>query len=97
MRSFRIIGEGFEAHSELKETTEAVVDYEQGIARGSLATLVRQYSDGLVNLTVGNIRPKETVTVYWRFSAAWNCAMTGCVSDSRLRWRPPITRKCRRW
>ena len=63
LRRFRISGEGFEAHSELKETDAAVKLYEQGIARGSLSTLLRQYGDGLVNLTVGNIRPKETVTV----------------------------------
>ena len=32
LRRFRITGEGFEAHSELKETEEAVKAYEQGIA-----------------------------------------------------------------
>ena len=63
LRRFRITGEGFEAHSELKETEAAVKAYEEGIARGSLSTLARQYGDGVVNLTVGNIRPKETVTV----------------------------------
>ena len=63
LRRFRITGEGFEAHSELKETEAAVKAYEEGISRGSLSTLARQYGDGMVNLTVGNIRPKETVTV----------------------------------
>lgn len=63
MRSFRIRGEGFEAHSELRNTEAAVKLYEQGIAQGSLSSLVRQYGDGAVNLTVGNIRPKETVTI----------------------------------
>jgi hypothetical protein len=38
--------------------------YEKGIADGSLSALARQYGDGLVNLTVGNVRPKQTVTVY---------------------------------
>jgi Ca-activated chloride channel family protein len=64
LRRFRITGEGFEAHSELKETEAAVKAYEEGISRGSLSTLARQYGDGVVNLTVGNIRPKETVTVH---------------------------------
>jgi Ca-activated chloride channel family protein len=64
LRRFRINGDGFEAHSELKETATAVKLYEDGIIRGSLSTLVRQYGDGLVNLTVGNIRPKETITVH---------------------------------
>ena len=56
LRRFRITGEGFEAHSELKETAAAVKAYEDGISRGSLSTLARQYGDGVVNLTVGNIR-----------------------------------------
>src|SRR5215469_18003651 len=56
LRRFRITGEGFEAHSELRETEAAVKEYEEGIARGSLSTLARQYGDGMINLTVGNIR-----------------------------------------
>jgi hypothetical protein len=63
LRSFRISGEGFEAHSELKEVEAAVEAYEKGLSEGSLAGLARTYGDGLVNLTVGNIRPGETVTV----------------------------------
>src|ERR1700694_4335733 len=62
LRRFRITGEGFKAHSALKETEAAVKAYEEGIARGSLSTLARQYGDGAVNLTVGNIRPKATAT-----------------------------------
>src|ERR1700676_3225288 len=64
LRAFRITGDGFEAHSELKQTEEAVKAYEKGIADGSLSTLARQYGDGVVNLTVGNIRPNETITVH---------------------------------
>src|SRR6516164_4817112 len=64
LRRFRIVGEGFEAHSELRETNEAVKAHEEGISRGSLSTLARQYGDGLINLNVGNIRPGETVSVY---------------------------------
>src|SRR5688572_1547019 len=37
LRAFRISGDGFEANSELKETDEAVRDYERGIADGSLS------------------------------------------------------------
>src|SRR5215469_8460891 len=59
LRRFRITGEGFEAHSELKETAAAVKAYEEGLADGSLSTLARQYGDGIINLTVGNIRPRE--------------------------------------
>src|SRR5258708_32259086 len=41
LRRFRITGEGFEAHSELKETKAAVKAYEEGISSGSLFTTAR--------------------------------------------------------
>jgi Ca-activated chloride channel family protein len=85
LRRFRITGEGFEAHSELRETEEAVKAYEQGIAQGSLSALARQYGDGVVNLTVGNIRPKETVTVYLEILAGVE------LRDDGFRFRFPFT------
>jgi Ca-activated chloride channel family protein len=85
LRAFRIAGEGFEAHSELKETEEAVRAYEQGIADGSLSALARQYGDGLVNLTVGNVRPSETVTVYLEILAGVESR------DDGFRFRFPFT------
>jgi len=85
LRSFRISGEGFEAHSELKETAAAVEAYEDGVARGSLATLAREYADGVVNLTVGNIRPKETVTVRLEIL----CGVE--LRDDGFRFRFPFT------
>src|SRR5271154_1569526 len=85
LRSFRITGEGFEAHSELKATEAAVKAYEEGLARGSLATLARQYGDGVVNLTVGNIRPKETVTVHLEIL----CGIE--LRDDGFRFRFPFT------
>jgi Ca-activated chloride channel family protein len=85
LRRFRITGEGFEAHSELKETEAAVRAYEEGITRGSLSTLARQYGDGVVNLTVGNIRPKETVTVHLEIL----CGVE--LRDDGFRFRFPFT------
>jgi Ca-activated chloride channel family protein len=85
LRSFRIAGERFEAHSELKETEAAVKAYEEGIAQGSLATLARAYGDGVVNLTVGNIRPKETVTVHLEIL----CGVE--LRDDGFRFRFPFT------
>jgi hypothetical protein len=85
LRRFRITGDGFETHSELKETEEAVKAYEQGIADGSLSALARQYGDGIVNLTVGNIRPKEKVTVHVE-------VLTGVeLRDDGFRFRFPFT------
>ena len=85
LRRFRITGDGFEAHSELRETGSAAKAYEEGIARGALSTLVRQYGDGLVNLTVGNIRPKETVTVHLEIL----CGVE--LRDNGFRFRFPFT------
>jgi Ca-activated chloride channel family protein len=85
LRAFRITGDGFEAHSELKQTEEAVRAYEKGIADGSLSVLARQYGDGLVNLTVGNVRPRETVTVYLEILAGVE------ARDDGFRFRFPFT------
>ena len=63
LRRFEVQGEGFSVHSELKPVEEALAQYERGIEAGHLSTLMRQYGDGLVNLTLGNIRPGEMVTV----------------------------------
>ena len=63
LRRFRISGEGFAVRSELKPVEEAVKAYEEGIAKGHLSSMARQYQDGLINLTVGNIRPGEEVRV----------------------------------
>jgi Ca-activated chloride channel family protein len=85
LRSFRISGDGFEVHSELKETEAAVKVYEAAMAAGSLAAMTRQYGDGLVNLTVGNIRPEETVTVELEIVAGVE------VRDDGFRFRFPFT------
>jgi Ca-activated chloride channel family protein len=85
LRAFRIVGEGFEAHSELRPREEAVRTYEKGIAEGALAALARQYGDGLVNLTVGNIRPREAVTVFLEILAGVE------LRDGGYRFRFPFT------
>jgi hypothetical protein len=85
LRGFRITGDGFDTSSELMPTEEAVKVYEHGIARGSLSALARQYGDGLVNLTVGNLRPKETVTVRLEILAGVE------LRDDGFRFRFPFT------
>ena len=85
LRRFRIVGDGFEAHSELRETAAAVKAYEEGIAQGSLATLARQYGDGVINLTVGNIRPGEQITVFLELLAGVE------LRDDGFRLRFPFT------
>lgn len=85
LKSFRITGDGFEVQSDLVETEAAVKAYERGIAEGSLAAMARQYGDGMINLTVGNVRPGETVTVDLELLAGVE------LSDSGLRFRFPFT------
>lgn len=85
LRRFRVAGEGFSVHSELKPVEEAVRAYEAGIEEGRLATLARQYGDGLVNLTLGNLRPGETVTVVLEVVAGVE------VHDDGIRFRFPFT------
>src|SRR5437867_1266421 len=63
LRRFSVRGEGFRVRSELKPVDEAKQAYEKGIEEGHLSTLAQQYRDGLVNLTIGNVRPGESVTV----------------------------------
>ena len=85
LRQFVVTGEGFRVRSRLKPTKEAVKEYEAGIQEGHLATLARQYGDGLVNLTVGNIRPNETVVVLLEVLAGVE------AHDAGLRFRFPFT------
>lgn len=85
LRRFRITGEGFSVSSDLKPAEAAVKDYEEGLAEGHLAGLVRQYGDGVVNLTLGNIRPGEEVKVNLEVLAGVE------TRDDGLRFRFPFT------
>ena len=85
LRRFRVSGKGFSVRSQLKPVDEAIKIYEQGIEGGHLSTLVRQYADGLVSLTLGNIRPGELVTVNLEM-------LTGVeIHDDGIRFRFPFT------
>ena len=85
LRSFKVVGEGFTVESELKPTDEAREDYEGAIQDGHLAVLNRVYHDGLASLTVGNVRPGETVAVYLEILAGVE------HHDDGFRFRFPFT------
>jgi Ca-activated chloride channel family protein len=85
LRRFQVSGEGFSVRSELKPVAEAVKAYEEGLEKGRLAALARQYRDGIVNLTLGNLRPGETVTVTLQLLAGVE------MRDDGLRFRFPFT------
>ncbi len=69
LRRFHITAEGFSVHSDLKPAAEAEETYEAAIQEGRLTALSRVYGDGMVNLTVGNIRPGESVAVQLELAA----------------------------
>ena len=85
MRRFQITGEGFSVHSQLKPVEEAAKAYEEALARGHLSALAREYRDGLVNLSVGNLRKDEAVTVWLKIVAGVE------LNDGGLRFRFPFT------
>lgn len=85
LRRFRVQGDGFSVASELRPTEEARKAYEQGIQAGSLSTLAREYGDGLVNLSLGNLRPQEKVVVLLELIAGVE------LHDDGLRLRFPFT------
>ena len=85
LRRFRITGQGFSVSSDLKPVEQAVEQYEKGLEHGHLAAMARQYGDGLVNLTVGNIRPGEEVTVTLEVLAGVE------TRDDGIRFRFPFT------
>ncbi|MEY3284085.1 MAG: hypothetical protein RIR86_2098 [Acidobacteriota bacterium] len=85
LRRFQIVGDGFSVESELKPKAEAEKIYEKGIENGSLSSLARQYRDGVINLSVGNIRAGETVVVDLELVAGVE------LRDDGLRFRFPFT------
>jgi Ca-activated chloride channel family protein len=85
LRRFIISGEDFEMQSELLPTAEARKAYEQGLTKGRLSSLAQVYRDGLVNLTVGNIRPGEVIRVLLELVAGVESR------DDGFRFRFPFT------
>jgi Ca-activated chloride channel family protein len=83
--SFQISGEGFSIASRLEPRADADKRYEQALEEGSLAAVTQQNLDGLVNLTVGNLRPGETVSVRLELIAGLS------LTDTGLRLRFPFT------
>jgi Ca-activated chloride channel family protein len=85
LRRFRITGKGFSVSSELEPIEKVRETYEEAVAEGHLAAMAAQYGDGLVNLTVGNIRPGEEVTASLEIIAGVE------TRDDGIRFRFPFT------
>jgi Ca-activated chloride channel family protein len=84
LRRFEIRGDGFEVQSELRSVEEAQQVYEEGIEAGSLSSLARAYRDGVVNLSVGNLKKGDEVTVTLEILAGVE------LHDDGLRFRFPF-------
>lgn len=85
LRRFRISGKGFSVTSDLKPIEQVRETYEKALAAGHTAAMAAQYGDGMVNLTVGNIRPGEEVTVNLEVIAGVE------TRDDGIRFRFPFT------
>ncbi len=85
LRRFRISGQGFSVTSDLKPIEKVRETYEEALAAGHTAAMAAQYGDGMVNLTVGNIRPGEEVTVNLEVIAGVE------TRDDGIRLRFPFT------
>jgi Ca-activated chloride channel family protein len=85
LRRFRVTGQGFSVSSELMPVEKVRETYEEAVAEGHTAAMAAQYGDGMVNLTVGNIRPGEEVTVNLEVVAGVE------TRDDGLRFRFPFT------
>lgn len=85
LRKFWIKGENFSVESELKRREEVIELYEKALEEGSLAAMAQRYRDGIINLTIGNIRPKEKVRILLEILAGVE------VRDDGFRFRFPFT------
>ncbi len=85
LRRFRVSGREFSVSSELKPIETVRETYEEALADGHTAAMAAQYGDGMVNLTVGNVRPGEEVTVDLEVLAGVE------TRDDGLRFRFPFT------
>lgn len=85
LRRFVIKGENFTVESDLKTIKEINKIYEEAIEKGHLAAKAQEYRDGIVNLTVGNIKPGEEVRVYLEIISGVE------TNDKNIRFRFPFS------
>ena len=85
LRRFKIKGKGFESNSKLAPKEEAKEEYEAGVRHGHLSAMTEQAPDGMVSLTVGQVRPDEEVAIMLDIF----CGVA--LQDSKFRFRFPFT------
>ena len=85
LRRFIVKGEGFEVESKLEPRKEAREEYEQGVADGHLSVQAESSPDGMVTLSVGQVRPGEEIIVIVETVSGVD------VKDDSFRFRYPFT------
>lgn len=85
LRRFQILGQGFEKNSKLERREKAQRQYDKGIDKGHVSALAEIGDDGMVTLSVGQIRPGETIRVSLEI-------VCGCEKvNGGIRFRFPFT------
>ena len=85
LRRFIVKGDDFEVESKLSPREEARKEYEAGVEAGHLSVLAEGNIDGMVTLSVGQVRPEETITVMLEIVSGVD------VQDNKFRFRFPFT------
>jgi len=85
IRRFVVKGDGFEVESTLSAREEARKEYEEGVKEGHLSVLAETNADGMVSLSVGQVRPDEQITVMVEIVSGVD------VQDNKFRFRFPFT------
>ena len=85
LRRFVVKGQDFEMASKLSPRVKARKEYEEGVQDGHLSVLAESSLDGLVTLSVGQIRPGEEVTVIVDLAVGVE------PEDGKFRFRYPFT------
>jgi len=85
LRRFVVKGKDFEVESKLSKREAARQEYEDGLEGGHLSVLAETSLDGMVTLSIGQIRPDEEVAVVVEVAVGVE------VEDGLFRFRYPFT------
>lgn len=85
LRRFIVKGDGFEVESKLSPREEARKEYEEGVEAGHLSVLAETSLDGMVTLSIGQVKPGEEVSVILDVVVGVE------VQDRKYRFRFPFT------
>lgn len=85
LRRFIVKGADFEVESKLNPREEARKEYEEGVEAGHLSVLAETSLDGMVTLSIGQVKPGEEVSVLLDMVVGVE------LQDSKFRFRFPFT------